>query len=78
MIKGSHGVNVFWVIIFTMAVLILLTEPALAGPGGKIARSLVDSFPQCTVTRTSIPHWIRPKRQHAAATGAMQTRLMKR
>ncbi len=44
MMKGSHGVNVLWLIIFTMAVMILLTEPALAGPGGKIARSLFDSF----------------------------------
>jgi hypothetical protein len=44
MMKSNHGVNVFLLIIFIMVAMILLTEPALAGPGGKIARSLFDSF----------------------------------
>ncbi|MFT5502469.1 MAG: hypothetical protein ACI8XC_000174 [Gammaproteobacteria bacterium] len=44
MMKSSHLKNGFLLLIFTIVTVILLTEPALAGPGGKIARSLFDSL----------------------------------
>jgi hypothetical protein len=44
MMKNSHFKNGFLLVTFTLVAVILLTEPALAGPGGKIARSLFDSF----------------------------------
>jgi hypothetical protein len=44
MMLNSYVKNGFLLLIFTMVTVVLLSEPALAGPGGKIARSLFDSF----------------------------------